>query len=104
MCRSPLMGCPVTDWLLQKHHVHACARDVVISGDSEVCTVACAGGARVQQQQRLAVPGGSANSTATGEAAAAQQRSTDGGPQAAVVTNASLKLLAWLADYAALTG
>jgi hypothetical protein len=73
-------------------------------GDRPLCAMAGAGGAAVQQRQRLAVPGGSARSAAADEAVAAQQRSADGGSQPAAVTNASLKLLAWLADYAALTG
>jgi hypothetical protein len=75
------------------------------SGDSELCTVVGAGGVAGQQQrQRSAVFSGSADSAVDNEDAAAQMRSTVGGLQPAIVTNASLKLLAWLADYAALTG
>lgn len=69
-----------------------------------LCAVACAGGAAVQQRQRPAVAHGSAEGAAASEAAANQPRSADDILQPAVVTNASLKLLTWLTDYAALTG
>ena len=48
----------------------------------------------MQRRQQLAVPGGSASIAAAGEAAAARQGSANGAVQPAVVTNASLKLLA----------
>lgn len=74
------------------------------AANREVCGMAWAGSATVQHRQRLAILSGSADGAAPDEAAAGQQRIADGSLQPAVVTNASLKLLAWLADYAALTG